>query len=430
MKRFKAFDPPEYVDWKLHPSALREFREPIAPAAVAREVAAIPTSLFLRFYDGLVRTRLYDITLKRWVKQGVISKAWLGTGEEAVTVGNCAPLEPGDAVGPAIRNAGAAFLRGMPLPECFRIYLGTPDSIARGRDLHLGDHDRLVFPPISMLGTFVPVLTGVAYAMKRAGKGRVAMTWVGDGSTRTGEFHEGMSLAAALEVPLIVVLQDNGIALGTPTDLHLKAPLDTMAAMYGVLGDMCDGNNVIDTYLVTRRAVRACRGGKGPAIIVAKTFRMGGHATHDEAEARTLFPKSVFEKWGRRDPIGIYEEWLVAGDRDLNAWVAEDGMIRETAGAGGPDGVGATTSRTARAKSARGASGARKSAPASGRARAERNRAALERIETRVLAETEAAAAEALESKKKAFADSDAVEGVYEISEPTGPRSVSGPDLA
>jgi 2-oxoisovalerate dehydrogenase E1 component len=287
----------------------------------------------------------------------------------------------------------------MPLPECFRIYLGTPDSIARGHDLHLGDHDRLVFPPISMLGTFVPVLAGVAFSMKRAGKGRLAMTWVGDGSSRTGEFHEGMSLAATLEVPLIVVLQDNGIALGTPAEVHLKAPLEALAGGYGVRTFSCDGNNVIDTYLVTRRAARECRAGHGPAIIVAKTFRMGGHATHDEAEARTLFPKSVFEKWGRRDPIGVYEEWLVAGGRDLAPCVADDGAILE-------------------GKAARGASAARKTAPT--RALAERNRAALARIEARALADTEAAAEIALESKKKSFTDSDAVDGVYEIPESVG----------
>jgi len=410
VKRFKAFDPPEYVDWTLHPSALREFRGRLAARAVAREVAAIPAPLLLRFYDGLVRTRLYDITLKRWVKQGVISKAWLGTGEEAVTVGNCAPLEPGDAVGPMIRNAGAAFLRGMPLDECFRIYLGSPDSIARGHDLHLGDFERRVFPPISMVGAFVPVLAGVAFAMKRAGERRVAMTWVGDGSSRTGEFHEGMSLAATLGVPLIVVLQDNGVALGTPAEVHLKAPLENMAAAYGVLGSACDGNNVIDTYLVTRRAVRECRAGKGPAIIVAKTFRMGGHATHDEAEARHLFPKAVFERWGRRDPIGVYEEWLVAGDRDLDAWVAEDGTIREAAAAPARK-AGATRAASA----ARTAGAARK--PASGRARAERNRAALARIEARAAADTEAAAAEALQSKRTPFSDADAIEGVYEIPE-------------
>lgn len=391
MKRFKAFDPPEYVDWKLDPAALRAFRaaleRPGATAAHAKEAAALPAPLLLRLYDGLVRARLHDIALKRWVKQGVISKAWLGTGEEAVTVGNVAPLEDGDAVGPMIRNASAAFLRGIPLADCFRAYLATPDSLSRGRDLHIGDFDKGVVAPISMVASLVPVMAGMALAMRRAGAGRVALTWVGDGASRTGEFHEGMSLAAALALPLVVVLQDNQIALGTPAATHLKAPLDAFAAVYGVAGYACDGNNVVDTYLVTRRAVRACREGKGPALIVARTFRMGGHATHDEAEGRALVAKKEFERWGKRDPVGVYEEWLARGARDLGACVADDGAIAEAA---------ATTAAPARAKLA------------------ERNRAALARIETRVASDIASAERDALASRDLPFDDADATDGVYD----------------
>ncbi len=231
----------------------------------------------------------------------------------------------------------------------------------RGRDLHAGDFARGVYPPISMVGSFVPVLAGVTYAMKRAatkGPTRVALTWVGDGASRTGEFHEGMSLAAPLGVPLVVVLQNNAVALGTRTETHLRGPLEAMAAAYGVPGLECEGNNVIDTCLTARRAVGACRAAKGPALVVATTFRMGSHATHDEAEARRLFSKEVFERWGRRDPIGVYEEWLAAVERDLDARVAEDGAIREepaaaTGGRGRVAGAKGARHRRAEARRAR-----------------------------------------------------------------------------
>lgn len=386
MKRFKAFDPPEYAQWKPSAAALAEFRACLEkPARRRKEVAALHSALLLRLYDGLLRSRLHDVALKRWVKQGVISKAWLGTGEEAVTVGNVAPLESGDAVGPMIRNAGAPILRGMSIADCLRGYLATPDSPTRGRDLHIGDYERGVYPPISMVGALVPVLAGVALAMRRARKGRVAMTWVGDGASRTGEFHEGMSMAASLGVPLIVVLQDNGIALGTPAAIHLRAPLEAMAATYGVMGAECDGNNVIDTYLTTREVVRACREGKGPALIVARTFRMGGHATHDEAEGREMVPKAEFQRWGRRDPIGLYEEWLAGAGRDLDSCVSADGSVHE-----------AKTRRGAAADEAA-------------------NREALARIEARVSAEIADAEREALASRDRPFADADVTDGVYEI---------------
>jgi 2-oxoisovalerate dehydrogenase E1 component alpha subunit len=72
----------------------------------------------------------------------------------------------------------------------------------------------------------------------------------------------------------------------------------------------CAGNNVLDTYAATRLAADLARSGRGPVIIFAETFRMGGHATHDEREAREIFPAAVFEYWGKRDPVGMYESYL------------------------------------------------------------------------------------------------------------------------
>src|SRR2546422_574700 len=66
------------------------------------------------------------------------------------------------------------------------------------------------------------------------------------------------------------------------------------------------------SYAATRVAAERCRQGDGPALLVAETFRMGGHATHDEREARDTFPAALFEHWGKRDPIGMYEEYLKA----------------------------------------------------------------------------------------------------------------------
>src|SRR4030095_1392170 len=106
----------------------------------------------------------------------------------------------------------------------------------KGRDFHIGDRDLGVIPPISMLSTLVPICAGVALAFKQRGEERVALTWVGDGSTRTGDFHEGMSLAAALSVPLVVIVQNNQVALGTRVEVHSRAPLDRLHAAYGVKG--------------------------------------------------------------------------------------------------------------------------------------------------------------------------------------------------
>src|SRR5579859_1462177 len=109
MRRFPAFDPPEYVDWHPDPDAVRTYRRTVEDHAERRAVIAELTRDHHRaLYAGLLRARLHDIMLKRWVRTGVISKAWLGTGEEATTVGPVHALERGrDVVAPMIRNAAA-----------------------------------------------------------------------------------------------------------------------------------------------------------------------------------------------------------------------------------------------------------------------------------------------------------------------------------
>src|SRR5215471_21175199 len=106
MQRYPMFDPPEYVDWRSAPEIIEEYDRTLRrDPARAPIIDALSEDQLIGLYAGMVRFRLHDITLKRWVKQGVISKAWLGTGEEAVTIGNVHALSRGDLVGPMIRNA-------------------------------------------------------------------------------------------------------------------------------------------------------------------------------------------------------------------------------------------------------------------------------------------------------------------------------------
>jgi pyruvate dehydrogenase E1 component alpha subunit/2-oxoisovalerate dehydrogenase E1 component alpha subunit len=313
VKRFPAFDPPEYVDWKPDPALVRSFR---ATLEVDRERAAVVGALSreakLELYRGLLRARLHDIELKRWVRTGVISKAWLGTGEEATTVGPVHALERGiDIVAPMIRNAAACCEMGMPIADMLRAYLATADSPSGGRDLHVGSFSHGVLQPISHVGDMVPVISGIALTFKLKREPRVALTWVGDGSTKTAAAHEGTNFAAVQRLPAIFIIENNQVALGTRLEQHHLPPdFKDWPASYGVWGATFDGNNVLDAYAATRIAAERCRKGNGPALLIAETFRMGGHATHDEREARDTFPAELFRAWGKRDPIGLYEEYL------------------------------------------------------------------------------------------------------------------------
>ncbi|HEX7118828.1 MAG TPA: thiamine pyrophosphate-dependent dehydrogenase E1 component subunit alpha [Longimicrobiales bacterium] len=331
MRRYPPYDPPEYLDWSPDPELVREYRDRIRSDADRRAViASLDEARLLGLYEGLLRNRLHDLMLKRWVRQGVISKAWLGTGEEAVTIGSVHALERGrDVVAPMIRNAGACHELGMPVEDMFRGYLGTADSPTGGRDLHIGDRERGVIQPISHVADMVPVMTGVALAFRRRGEPRVALTWIGDGATKTAAFHEGLNLAAVSKVPAIFIIQNNQVALGTRLDQHGAGDFRAWPKMYGLPGAVVDGNHVLDVYAATRLAADRARAGGGPTLLVAETFRLGGHATHDEAEARRTFPPELFAHWGRRDPVGLYEAYLIGEGIGRDALEAVEARVTE-----------------------------------------------------------------------------------------------------
>lgn len=334
MKRFPAYDPAEYLDWKPEPRVMDDYRRRLDDVQGLRStVQSLGAEGIERLYKGLVRNRLYDVTLKRWVRTGVITKAWLGQGEEATTVGAVHALAAADVVGPMIRNAAACFEKGIPLADCLKVYLATGDTVTKGRDLHIGDLRHGVICPVSLVGDLVPVMAGFALAFRARREDRVALTWVGDGATRTAACHEGLAVAASEGAPLIVVVQDNGVALGTECGERLRESLLALHEAYGARGLACDGNHVFEVLHQVRAARALCATGDGPVIVYAKTFRMGGHATHDEREARALFDAKTFREWGARDPIACMEDFVAGpggplgkdGRRLLARWEEEVG---------------------------------------------------------------------------------------------------------
>src|SRR5437660_6348942 len=174
------FDPPEYVNWKPDSGVIGEFENTLKnDSERAAIIASLTEKQLLGMYTGLLRFRLHDITLRRWVKQGILAKAWLGTGEEAVTIGNVHALDRKiDKVGPMIRNAGACHEMGLPLADMLREYLATADSPSHGKDLHVGSMEYGVIAPVSQVASLVPVVAGIALAFKQRGERRVVLTWI------------------------------------------------------------------------------------------------------------------------------------------------------------------------------------------------------------------------------------------------------------
>jgi TPP-dependent pyruvate/acetoin dehydrogenase alpha subunit len=266
--------------------------------------------LELYYYMRLNRS-LEDRLVNLFKQNKVVGGLYGSLGQEATSVGTAYALGPGDWIAPMIRNVGALLVRGYAPRDILTQYMARYTSPTLGKDgtSHFGDLKvRHVVSPISMLGDLIPVMTGVAMAGRYLGQKIVAMTWIGDGGTSTGAFHEGMNLAAQQKAPFVLVIENNGWAYSTPVSRQVPLKdLADRAKAYGVASYIVDGNDVVAVYETARKAVDQCRAGDGPVIIESKTMRMRGHAQHDPAE---YVPREMFEYWKKLDPLERYEKYL------------------------------------------------------------------------------------------------------------------------
>ncbi len=263
------------------------------------------------YYFMMLNRQLEEQMVRLFRQNKIVGGLYSSLGQEATSVGTAYALEKRDWLAPMIRNIGALLVKGFRPRDIFTQHMARYTSPTKGKDgtSHFGDLKNLhVVSPISMLGDLIPVMTGVAIAGRYLGQNIVALTWIGDGGSSTGAFHEGMGLAASQRASLICVIENNQWAYSTPVSRQVPArDLADRAKAYGVANSIVDGNDVLAVYQTTKEAVELCRAGQGPVIIEAKTHRMRGHAQHDPAE---YVPKEMVEYWKTRDPITRYESYL------------------------------------------------------------------------------------------------------------------------
>jgi TPP-dependent pyruvate/acetoin dehydrogenase alpha subunit len=258
-------------------------------------------------------TRALEDRLDNLYKQGKIQGGlYRSLGQEATAVGSAYALDgkQGDILSPLTRDLGALLVMGALPREVFSNYLWRATSPSRGRDqnIHITDLKRGFLGTISPLGTLVSVMNGVVLALRMQKKKSVGLVYIGDGATSTGAFHEAANFASVQNLPLVIIGENNAYAYTTPTTKQMRIMnLADRAKAYGMPSEIVDGNDVTAVYRSARRAVDRARDGGGPTFIEAKTFRMRGHAAHDN---QSYVAKEVLDQWRKRDPIAQYETQL------------------------------------------------------------------------------------------------------------------------
>jgi TPP-dependent pyruvate/acetoin dehydrogenase alpha subunit len=282
------------------------------PVTESRRKGKLTPQQYLDLYYYMRLNREVEETMTRLFRQNkIVGGLYSSLGQEAISVGTAYALEKRDWIAPMIRNIGALLVKGVPPRDIFTQHMAKYTSPTKGRDgtSHFGDLENLhIVSPISMLGDLIPVMTGVAMGGRYLGQKIVTMTWIGDGGSSTGVFHEGLNLAASQRAPFVLILENNQWAYSTP--VQRQVPLENLAdraKAYGIASYIVDGNDVVEVYTTAKEAVERARAGEGPILIEAKTFRRHGHAQHDPAE---YIPKEQREFWEKRDPIALCEAFL------------------------------------------------------------------------------------------------------------------------
>lgn len=273
----------------------------------------------LDLYYWMRLTRSVDEKIEAMHRQGkAFGKHLLSTGNEATAVGAAYALnlKQHDWVCMAIRDLGAFLAGGMAPEQVIAQPCGKAISPTKGWDasLHMSDPHKHLIGLISHLGIMPCIATGFAFAEVHSETNGVALAFSGDGATSTGSFHEALKIASVKKLPLVVVIENNQLAFGTPNSLQYAVPSLAFSALaYGshVEGCIVDGMNILAVYEAVQNAVVRAREKRIITLIEARTMRMRGHSLADPYQ--NYVPEEQLQQWAEKDPIDSYQKFLLGG---------------------------------------------------------------------------------------------------------------------
>jgi len=222
----------------------------------------------------------------------------LGTGQEAVSVGACMALKPGDFVFTTHRGFGPQVAMGMDPDRILADVCFKATGYNKGKSYHVTSVEHGILGMGGIVGAQIPVATGMALSFKLKNLRQVAVPFFGEGACNEGAFHEAANLAAIWKLPVIFLCENNMYAISLRFEEFI--PVKSVAGRakaYGMPGVTVDGNDVLAVYKAVGKAAARARRGLGPSLIEAKTYRLAGHLCDDPGYYRPR--EEVAEQWSK-----------------------------------------------------------------------------------------------------------------------------------
>jgi pyruvate dehydrogenase E1 component alpha subunit len=267
--------------------------------------------LLRRMYREMLRARLLDDRLVALHRQGRIGFYSASTGQEAAAVAAGLALAPNDWVFPALRESALMLVRGFPLTAYIAQVYGNMADVLKGRQMpsHMSGRSVNQVSWSTVVGSQLPHAVGAAWAAKLKGEDTVVLGFLGDGATSSPDFHSAMNMAGVFSVPVVLVCQNNQLAVSVPVARQTAvATLAAKAQAYGIPSARVDGNDPIAIYTVLAEAIASARNGAGPSFIELFTYRIAPHSTSDDPTRYRS--EDEVEIWRAKDPLSRLRRYL------------------------------------------------------------------------------------------------------------------------
>lgn len=231
----------------------------------------------------------------------------LYAGEEAVAAGVCAHLDGDDYVASTHRGHGHSIAKGCDVKAMMKEIYGKKDGLCHGKggSMHIADLDKGMLGANGIVGGGPPLVCGVGLSAKTRGTDQVGVSFTGDGGSNQGTTLESMNLAAAWDLPVVFVIENNGYAEATSTNFSTRGlDIAKRADGFGIPGVVVDGHDFFAVHEAAGEAIRRAREGGGPSLVECKVNRYFGHFEGDAQKYRA--PNEVEDLRRERDCLMLF----------------------------------------------------------------------------------------------------------------------------
>ena len=289
----------------------------------AEKPDAASAGISLRLLESMVRIRMVEEAIAaHYPEQQMRCPVHLSIGQEAASAGVCAALRPDDLAMSGHRSHAHYLGKGGNLSAMIAEIYGKETGCCHGRggSMHLVDLAAGFVGAVPIVGSTIPIATGLAFADRQLKRDRVTVAFLGEAATEEGVFHESVNFASLHQLPIIFVCENNLYSVYSPMGVRQPAHREVwqLAAGHGIAAHQGDGNDPLAVYALARAAAAHARSGQGPVFLELKTYRWREHCGAGFDNHIGYRTEAEYLAWRERDPIENFERRLKAsGEFDI-----------------------------------------------------------------------------------------------------------------